>query len=169
MQESFKKVCPVPKEQQPLNEYQELKESWFFRWVTFPNLKYVSKLFGVWLISLLIVTPISAASFPVKTATFNFILASILGGGLFVATALIRLYLGWSYIGDRLNKEKIVYEESGWYDGQEWQKTPEILTKDRLIFTYEIKPILKKLQKSGLILLLLISSSGFLFILRNLI
>ncbi|MFN5863064.1 MAG: CGLD27 family protein, partial [Pseudanabaena sp.] len=25
-------TCPVPKEQQPLNEYIELKEAFFYRW-----------------------------------------------------------------------------------------------------------------------------------------
>jgi hypothetical protein len=30
MREVSVSTCPVPTEQQPVNEYQELKESWFF-------------------------------------------------------------------------------------------------------------------------------------------
>lgn len=163
MQQYSTHFCPVPIEQQPLNEYQELKESWFFRWVTFPKFQYGRKLFYVWGISLFLVAPIAAASFPPNKLTIDFVLASILGSALFIGVALLRLYLGWSYIGDRLNKEKIIYEESGWYDGQEWEKPAEVLMRDRLIFTYEVKPILKKLQQSGLILLTLISSGSLIF------
>lgn len=165
MPKSSVQFCPVPFEQQPLNEYQELTESWFFRWVTFSKLKYSGKLLGVWLTSLLIVAPIAAASFPPSKNTFDFILSSIVGSGLFVAVALLRLYLGWSYIGDRLNQETIIYEQSGWYDGEEWEKPIEILTRDRLIFTYQVKPILERLKKSGLILLGLISMFSLIFIL----
>jgi hypothetical protein len=147
MKQSSLNFCPVPLEQQPLNEYQALRESWFFRWVTFPKFKYARKLALVWVMSLFITAPIAAASFPPQEATMGFILASVLGSSLFVGVALLRLYLGWSYIGDRLNKEKIIYEESGWYDGQEWQKPVTVLMRDRLIFSYQVKPMLKRLQK----------------------
>lgn len=152
--------CPVPIEQQPLNEYQELKKSWFFRWITLSKLEYVRKLSFVGGLSLLITAPIAAASFPPTEATIGFIASTLFGSFLFVGVALLRLYLGWSYIGDRLNKEKIIYEESGWYDGQEWEKPVEVLMRDRLIFAYEVKPIVKKLEKSGLILLGFIISCG---------
>ena len=32
--------CPVPEEQQPVNEYEQLKESWFFRWATLDEAPY---------------------------------------------------------------------------------------------------------------------------------
>ena len=31
----------------------------------------------------------------------------------------------------------VAYEESGWYDGQIWVKTPEILIKDKLAGQYK--------------------------------
>jgi hypothetical protein len=164
MKQSSLNFCPVPLEQQPLNEYQALRESWFFQWVTFPKFKYARKLTLVWAISLFITAPIAAASFPPQEATIGFILSSILGSSLFVGVALLRLYLGWSYIGDRLNQEKIIYEESGWYDGQEWEKPTAVLMRDRLIFSYQVKPMLKRLQKSGLIFLGLISSGSLIFL-----
>jgi hypothetical protein len=38
------------------------------------------------------------------------------------------------------------YEESGWYDGQTWIKTNEILIQDRLVGSYEVLPVLKRLK-----------------------
>jgi hypothetical protein len=66
--------------------------------------------------------------------------------------------LGWSYVYDRLVSSTIFYEESGWYDGQNWTKPKEILTRDRLIVTYQIQPILQRLQRTfGLLVVLLIA------------
>jgi hypothetical protein len=76
---------------------------------------------------------------------------------------LLRLYLGWSYIRDRLNSEKIFYEESGWYDGQTWLKPSKMLERDRLVVFYQIKPILVRLQKTLLFLLLLGLISGLMW------
>ncbi|AFZ47970.1 protein of unknown function DUF1230 [Cyanobacterium stanieri PCC 7202] len=155
--------CPVPVEQQPVNEYQELAQSWFFQWVTLPKVKFFSKLSGVWSLSLLITAPISGASFPPDEQIFPFLIASALGSSLFVAFVLVRLYLGWKYIGDRLKKTKIVYEESSWYDGQVWEKPLEIYNRDRLIFNYQVEPVLKRLEKSGLLLIALMVSGTILF------
>ena len=58
----------------------------------------------------------------------------------------LRLYLAWLYIYDRLMNASVTYEESGWYDGQTWIKTNEVLIQDRLIGVYEVLPILEKLQ-----------------------
>ena len=151
--------CPVPSEQQPVNEYQELAESWFFRWVTFSKWQFAFKLTKIWILSLFICIPISAASFSPQQEIVAFILSSGLGASLFVTFALIRLYLGWSYIGDRLKKTKIVYEETSWYDGQIWEKPLEFYRRDQLIFQYQVQPILIRLRKSFILLLTLISSS----------
>ncbi|BAQ61599.1 uncharacterized membrane protein Ycf36 [Geminocystis sp. NIES-3708] len=150
--------CPVPPEQQPVNEYQELAQSWFFQWATLSKWEFALKLTKVWILSLFICTPISAASFFPKEQSFAFILSSGLGASLFVTFSLVRLYLGWSYIGDRLKKTKIVYEESSWYDGQIWEKPLEFYRRDQLIFQYQVQPILIKLKKSFILLLSLIGT-----------
>ena len=62
--------CPVPEEQQPVNEYEQLKESWFFRWATLDVAPYTKKIVWLWLWTWLIVGPIAAASFPLKKAPF---------------------------------------------------------------------------------------------------
>jgi hypothetical protein len=58
------------------------------------------------------------------------------------------LYLGWRYVRDRLWSPTIFYEESGWYDGQAWTKTPELLARDRLVVNYQLRPILTRLSRS---------------------
>ena len=40
----------------------------------------------------------------------------------------------------------ITYEESGWYDGQTWIKTNDILVQDRLVGLYEVFPIIQRLR-----------------------
>lgn len=138
--------CPVPKEQQPINEYQELQNSWFFGWAKLEPAKYIAKLIWVGIWSSLVTAPLAAASFPIAKYPIQFGLGTIAGSSLVVALAAMRLYLGWIYIKNRLYSEAIFYEESGWYDGQTWQKTPEILARDRLLVSYEIQPILKRIQ-----------------------
>jgi hypothetical protein len=138
--------CPVPKEQQPINEYQELQNSWFFGWAKLEPVKYITKLIWVGIWSSIVTAPLAAASFPIAKYPFQFGITTVAGSSIFVALAAMRLYLGWIYIKNRLYNEAIFYEESGWYDGQTWQKTPEILARDRLLVSFEIQPILKRIQ-----------------------
>jgi hypothetical protein len=148
--------CPVPKEQQPINEYQELQESWFFSWVKLAPTKYIAKLVWVGVWSSIVTAPLSAASFPIAKYPVQFGICAIGGSLIVVALTGIRLYLGWIYIKNRLDGEAIFYEESGWYDGQTWLKTPEILNRDRLLVSYEIKPILQRIQMTFIALVVIV-------------
>lgn len=159
--------CPVPEEQQPLNEYEQLRESWLFRWATLGQWEYGRKLVWVWAWGWLVAGPITAASFAPNRMPLRFALCGSAGAGLLVVLMLVRIYLGWSYVRDRLTQAKISYEESGWYDGQTWKKPSEVLTRDRLIASYEIRPILQRLQATFAILALLVglgSLSWLLFV-----
>lgn len=156
-------ICPVPTEQQPVNEYQELKDSWFFGWVTLDWRGYMMKLVWVWAWSWLIAGPIAAASFAPHKHTMQFLVCGAGGAGVFLALTLLRLYLGWFYVRDRLLKETIFYEESGWYDGQTWKKPPEVLMRDRLLVSYQIQPILQRLKQTFGILLLFVFSGGLIW------
>ncbi|MBD2388242.1 CGLD27 family protein [Cylindrospermum sp. FACHB-282] len=138
--------CPVPIEQQPLNEYEELKSSWLFRDSTLNLGKYITKILWIWGLSWLLAGPVAAASFPPHKHIAHFILCGAAGASVGVLLALARLYLGWFYVRDRLYSPTVFYEESGWYDGQTWTKPQSVLTRERLIVTYEIKPILQRLQ-----------------------
>ncbi|PSB50599.1 CGLD27 family protein [Chamaesiphon polymorphus] len=159
--------CPVPKEQQPINEYQELQSSWFFGWVKLEPGKYITKLLWVGIWSLIITAPLAAASFPIAKYPIQFGICAIVGSSIFVILATVRLYLGWIYVKNRLYGESIFYEESGWYDGQTWLKTPEILTRDRLLVSYEIQPIIARIKTTFLTLIgatIAVISSWLLFI-----
>ncbi|MDY6783388.1 MAG: CGLD27 family protein [Cyanobacteriota bacterium] len=149
-------VCPVPSEQQPVNEYEQLKESSLFCWPTLEVGVYTRKLIWVWLWGWLVAGPIAAASFSPPQQPLRFVLSGGGGALIFAILILLRLYLGWSYVRDRLSRETVFYEESGWYDGQTWPKPPEMLTRDRLIVAYQVQPLLDRLKRSFAIVALLI-------------
>ncbi|HCQ21162.1 CGLD27 family protein [Aphanizomenon flos-aquae NRERC-008] len=138
--------CPVPTEQQPLNEYEELKNDWLFRDSILSWGKYTKTIFWFWAWSWLVAGPVAASSFPPQKQIFNFLLCGSAAASVTVVLVLIRLYLGWYYVRDRLYSTTVFYEESGWYDGQIWTKPQSVITRDRLIVTYEINPIFQRLQ-----------------------
>nr|YP_010986168.1 hypothetical protein NDC12_pgp050 [Polyopes affinis]WOL37086.1 hypothetical protein [Polyopes affinis] len=157
-----KKICPVPFEQQPLNEYSSLRTSWFFAWSTLDNDKYIKKIFYIFCFSFVIFMPfalsiVSSRSF-LKIMILDTSIASII-----LVLIFVRLYLGWSYIIKRLFSAIVFYEESGWYDGQIWIKSVESLTKDRLIGRYEVSPLIQRIQYSLIILIILISLENLLY------
>ena len=76
---------------------------------------------------------------------------------MFPILLLSRQFLSWIYIYKRLNSENIEYEESGWYDGQVWEKPIDWRSKDLLIAQYQVKPILDHLK-----IILIILSTAFL-------
>lgn len=147
MREPPVSVSPVPWEQQPINEYKNLSDSCFFGWATLELPRYLRKIVVIWGISWLITGPVAAASFAPAKEPVQFLLCGAGGANLCLSLVLLRLYLGWKYVGDRLNGEIVFYEESGWYDGQTWAKTPAILAQDRLIFTYQVQPILRRVVR----------------------
>ncbi len=158
MMESSVSVCPVPAEQQPLNEYEQLKSSGFFRTATLDLREYSTKIGWIWVLWWIVAGPVAAASFAPGKQLAQFLLCGAAGASLGLSLALVRLYLGWSYVRDRLISPTIFYEETGWYDGQNWTKPQELLTRDRLIVNYQVKPYLKRLQITlGLLALLLLT------------
>jgi hypothetical protein len=89
---------------------------------------------------------VAAASFSPQKQIFNFLLCGSGAASVSIVLVLVRLYLGWFYVRDRLYSPTVFYEESGWYDGHTWTKPQEVISRDRLIVTYEIKPIFQRLQ-----------------------
>ncbi|MBD2080318.1 CGLD27 family protein [Leptolyngbya sp. FACHB-17] len=140
--------CPVPEEQRPINEYQDLKESWFFRWATLDRIGYLKPIAVLWAITWLISAPVAAVSFPPAKHLPQFLLFASAGALVIPGLALLRLYLGWAYVQRRLLNPAVFYEESGWYDGQMWEKPPEVLAQDRLVVSYQVQPILERLKKT---------------------
>ncbi len=163
MTESSVSVCPVPAEQQPLNEYEELKTSWLFSYCILDWSQYIQKLVWVWCVSWFVVGPVAAASFAPSKYAVQFTLCGTAGASVAVALTLVRIYLGWSYVRNRLVSPTIFYEESGWYDGQTWTKPAAVLTRDRLIVTYQIQPVFQRLQQTFAFLAVLLVIDGLLW------
>ena len=148
MNRSTINFCPVPREQQPINEYEKLKESWLFDWGTLAVSQYSQKIAWVSFWSAIIAIPLAMSVFVPLQDWFHCILSSLLGIALFTGIFISRIYLGWRYIKDRLKSDRIFYEESGWYDGQTWLKPTAMLNRDRLVASYEIEPILNRFHKT---------------------
>ena len=136
--------CPVPKDQQPTNEFIELSKSKIF---SLPKSKksYSLMLIKYWIVTFIVFLTISSGSVYFETSTLKYILLSFFSSLSFPFLFSLRLYLGWNHIFKRLTSEKIEYEESGWYDGQIWIKPLNLKEKESLIALLEVKPILKNL------------------------
>lgn len=149
----------MPQEQQPINEYRTLAESWFFRWGTLAWGDYLKPLGVIWWFSWVISGPVAAASFLPRQYPIEFLGWAAGGACILPILSVVRLYLGWSYIQRRLFSTKVLYEESGWYDGQVWEKHPEMLDQERLIALYEVQPLLRRMQMTigGLVLFCMLS------------
>jgi hypothetical protein len=96
--------CPVPLEQQPINEYQSLSTSFPFSWAAGYVVEFGSRLFVVgFCFALFVGLPVAwfgtigAQSEPVKR-----IVGAASSGVLAVTFAVVRMYLGWAYVGNRL-------------------------------------------------------------------
>jgi len=136
--------CPVPREQQPTNEFIELSKSTFFSW---PKTKksLILILTKFWIAAFVLFIVISSGSIYFKTYLVKYILLSFFSSLSIPLLITIRLYLGWNHIFKRLSSERVEYEESGWYDGQIWVKPLVLKEKESLIASIEVKPILKNL------------------------
>jgi len=136
--------CPVPLEQQPTNEFIELSKSKIFSW---PKTKksLILILIKFWVGAFVLFLVISSGSVYFKTSPLRYIILSFFSSLSIPLLISIRLYLGWNHIFNRLISEKIEYEESGWYDGQVWEKPLALKEKESLIASIEVKPILKNL------------------------
>ena len=136
--------CPVPREQQPTNEFIELSKSKIFSW---PKTKksLILILVKFWVGAFVLFLVISSGSVYFKTSLLKYILLSFFSSLSIPLLISLRLYLGWNHIFKRLISEKVEYEESGWYDGQVWLKPLVLKEKESLIASIEVKPILKNL------------------------
>ena len=139
-----KSNCPVPKDQQPTNEFIELSKSKIF---SLPKSKksILFMLIKFWLGTFIIFLAISSGSVYFETSKLKYILLSFFSSLSIPFLFSLRLYLGWNHIFKRLTSEKVEYEESGWYDGQIWIKPVKLKEKESLIAFLEVKPILKNL------------------------
>ena len=149
--------CPVPKEQQPTNEFIELSTSKIFSWARSKRL-LIYNLLKFWAVTFILFLAISSGSVYFETSVYKYIFLSLLSSLSVPFLLSVRLYLGWNHVFKRLISERVEYEESGWYDGQIWIKPLDLKEKESLIASVEVKPILRNLiQLSCLILIIVLS------------
>ena len=159
-------ICPVPLNQRPLNEFNSIRNSWIISWPFLERNIFYRKLMFSWLFITPVSLTISYGSDYLKNNIFELIFLSFTASVAFPILILIRQWLSWVYIYKRLNSENIEYEESGWYDGQTWEKPIDWRAKDLLIAQYQIKPVLNHLEVI-IVLLTSVIISSILFILSG--
>jgi Conserved in the green lineage and diatoms 27 len=151
--------CPVPLDQIPIKEYESMSASWFYSWGARSLGGYLLPIISLWLLSWLVVGPMAAVSFSPSKLLPQFMISSALGALLLPTLALMQLYVGWRHVCDRLLQPAVPYEESGWYDGQIWEKPEDVIAQDCLIANYEVKPLMLRLQKTFAVIVGIISFS----------
>ncbi|WP_269610197.1 CGLD27 family protein [Prochlorococcus marinus] len=158
-------ICPVPPNQRPLNEFNSVRSSWIISWPFLEKSIFYRKLIFSWLLIIPLSLTISYGSDYLKNNIFELTLVSLTTSLVFPILLLIRQWLSWIYIYKRLNSENIEYEESGWYDGQIWEKPIDWRAKELLIAQYQVKPILNHLLKIIILIIFIILCSTFFLLL----
>jgi hypothetical protein len=149
--------CPVPPDQRPLQEYQQLLDSWFFVWPAGSDGWPLLRALGVsWLMVLPVALLVASGSVPLRHDLPQLVLAGATASLVLPLLLLLRQWMGWTYVQKRLLADRVDYEESGWYDGQVWPKPIAWLQQDQLVARHQIAPVLSRLRLgltvSGLLL-----------------
>ena len=139
-------TCPVPLKQRPINEFNSIRKAWIISWPLLEKNIFYKKLIYSWILITPITLTISYGSNYLRNNILELTIISLMSSLLFPILLLLRQWLSWLYIYKRLNSEKIEYEESGWYDGQIWEKPIDWRAKDLLIAQHQVKPILIHLK-----------------------
>lgn len=140
----------VPVSQQPAQELDDLKSAPIYKWAQLENGKFLQRIGLVYTgVFLFVSLPISFTTYPLLSAPIQAIVAANFGTVVLVFCLLIRLYVGWSYLGDRLTNDVGYFEESGWYDGFLAVKPAEIASRDKLLYSLEVEPAVNRVKAFG--------------------
>ncbi|XP_044947466.1 protein CONSERVED IN THE GREEN LINEAGE AND DIATOMS 27, chloroplastic-like [Hordeum vulgare subsp. vulgare] len=93
--------CPMPPEQRPVNEYEALAASLPFSWAVRDLVLYCSRLAFTGATFALFLGLLVAAFGGAGGDAMHLALGPTGSGILVVTIAVVRMYLGWSYIGNR--------------------------------------------------------------------
>jgi hypothetical protein len=140
--------CPVPPAQRPLQEYEQFSRSWFFRWPATGPSSLWRALALTWLLSFPLALLVAAGSIPLRHDPPRLVIAAGASAVLLPMFLLLRQWLGWTYVQKRLVSETVAYEESGWYDGQVWQKPITWRQQDLLVARHQVQPVLARLRQA---------------------
>jgi len=153
--------CPVPPEQRPLQEYQQLCNSWFFAWPSNDLVGLLRPLAISWLLLLPLTMIVATGSWSLRSDPAKLVLLAALAATALPGLLLGRQWLGWSYVQRRLLSDSVDYEESGWYDGHVWPKPLAWRQQDLLVATHQVRPVLVRLRQGlGLLAIALLLGAG---------
>jgi hypothetical protein len=141
-------ACPVPPAQRPLQQYAELRDSWFFAWPSRGNRGLAKALLACWLLALPPSLLVASGSWVLRYRPLELVLAAAVAATLLPVLLLVRQWLGWRLIHRRLVSERVEYEESGWYDGQVWEKPLSWRQQDLLVAQHQVRPVLSRLERA---------------------
>ena len=147
--------CPVPPEQRPLREYEQLLESWFFVWPAHNFRELVRPLATSWLLLAPLPVLVASGSWVMRHHPAQLVLAGLVAAVALPILLLVRQWLGWTYVHRRLLSERVEYEESGWYDGQVWEKPLAWRQQDLLVAQHQVQPVLRRLQQAAMLAVIL--------------
>ncbi len=147
--------CPVPPEQRPLQEYEQLLASWFFAWPATNFAGLLRPLFTSWLLLLPVTVLVASGSWVLRHHPAQLVLAGMVAAVALPILLLVRQWLGWTYVHRRLVSERVEYEESGWYDGQVWEKPLAWRQQDLLVAQHQVQPVLRRLQQGAALAVIL--------------
>ena len=142
-------LCPIPDDQKPINEYINLKENDFTNLMLLSKKNYFSKIFINFLIGFVLATPLT---FLFNVNSQLFLYNSFYSTSFLILNFFINLSR-WSHLLKRFRSSRLFYEEGSWYDGQYWEKPLELIKNDKLLTSQKIKPILKRIIKTLIVLL----------------
>ena len=142
-------LCPIPDDQKPINEYINLKENDFTNLMLLSKKNYFSKIFINFLIGFVLATPLT---FLFNVNSQLFLYNSFYSTSFLILNFFINLSR-WSQLLKRFRSSRLFYEEGSWYDGQYWEKPLELIKNDKLLTSQKIKPILKRIIKTSIVLL----------------
>ena len=147
--DALEDACPVPRDQRPASQYEELRDGALTSWPGLGVGPYVRRVLALFTFFYVVIAyPIACGSYDPNTQFVEACVSACVGASGATAAMTLSAYNGWSYVRDRLLSATVEYEETGWYDGQVYVKDPEMLARDRLLGTYEVRPVVETLRRT---------------------
>jgi hypothetical protein len=98
-----------------MNQVCNLSHSYFLIQGSLELNQYVQRLVGIFAFFMAALGgPIAYQTFNPSDQPFEWILSASVGSLVVVAIVVVRIFLGWAYVSDRLLSATYAYEETGW-------------------------------------------------------
>ena len=141
--------CPVPAEQQPINEYQDVSGSWFYGWGSRSLWGYLKPVIVLWLVGWGIAGPMAAASFAPAKHPLPFALSAAMGAMVLPLLALLQLLCGLVPCGGAAAANHCAPTKSLAGTMVSYGSSPEeVSNRDRLIVDYQVLPVLRRIRRT---------------------